>query len=271
MEQRNLSDAVLINDMVQKLGISPLDIFMNWITTGEIKNITVSIAYKNGDVVKADLMQSVSQPEEKRHVPELSESEEKVPEMETDSLPPSTRKDDEEEKKPETVSEGVCSCPRETSFTRGTILIKPSQVKNVTVGAYVYTTGDILPLHRALPGVNIRGIILSHSEDRITLLKYVGADFTSFESCAKIKDGWRFLTFQECIKLVKYREKLNIRLAEMKRKQIDNSLLILYQDERKELLGFQVSTRKVKKTLTCKLTAEDRAFALYMAKDLKIV
>ena len=171
----------------------------------------------------------------------------------------------------ETVSEGVCSCPRETSFTRGTILIKPSQVKNVTVGAYVYTTGDILPLHRALPGVNIRGIILSHSEDRITLLKYVGADFTSFESCAKIKDGWRFLTFQECIKLVKYREKLNIRLAEMKRKQIDNSLLILYQDERKELLGFQVSTRKVKKTLTCKLTAEDRAFALYMAKDLKIV
>ena len=163
------------------------------------------------------------------------------------------------------------SCPRETSFTRGTILIKPSQVKNVTVGAYVYTTGDILPLHRALPGVNIRGIILSHSEDRITLLKYVGADFTSFEACAKIKDGWRFLTFQECIKLVKYREKLNIRLAEMKRKQIDNSLLILYQDERKELLGFQVSTRKVKKTLTCKLTAEDRAFALYMAKDLKIV
>lgn len=54
-------------------------------------------------------MQSVSQPEEKRHVPELSESEEKVPEMETDSLPPSTGKDDEEEKKPETVSEGVCS------------------------------------------------------------------------------------------------------------------------------------------------------------------
>ena len=106
MEQRNLSDAVLINDMAQKLGISPLDIFMNWITTGEIKNITVSIAYKNGDVVKADLMQSVSQPEEKRHVPELSESEEKVPEMETDSLPPSTGKDDEEEKKPETVSEG---------------------------------------------------------------------------------------------------------------------------------------------------------------------
>lgn len=119
--------------------------------------------------------------------------------------------------------------------------------------------------------MNIRGIILSHSEDRITLLKCVGADFTSFEACAKIKDGWRFLTFQECIKLVKYREKLNIRLAEMKRKQIDNSLLILYQDERKELLGFQVSTRKVKKTLTCKLTAEDRAFALYMAKDLKIV
>lgn len=37
MEQRNLSDAVLINDMAQKLGISPLDIFMNWITTGEIK------------------------------------------------------------------------------------------------------------------------------------------------------------------------------------------------------------------------------------------
>jgi len=92
MEQRNLSDAVLINDMAQKLGISPLDIFMNWITTGEIKNITVSIAYKNGDVVKADLMQSVLQPEEKRHVPELSESEEKVPEMETDSLPPSTRR-----------------------------------------------------------------------------------------------------------------------------------------------------------------------------------
>ena len=28
---------------------------------------------------------------------------------------------------------------------------------------------------------------------------------------------------------------------------------------------------QIKKTLTCKLTAEDRAFALYMAKDLKIV
>ena len=107
MEQRNLSDAVLINDIAQKLGITPLDIFMNWITTGEIKNITVSIAYKNGDVVKADLMQSVSQPEEKRHVPELSESEEKVPEMETDSLPPSTGKDDEEEKKPNSEIAGT--------------------------------------------------------------------------------------------------------------------------------------------------------------------
>ena len=272
MKQKNLSDAVLINNMAQQLGISPLDIFMNWIQTGEVTNITISIAYKNGDVIKTDLIKQPSQFKETRDIPMVLETKENNSEAESNSVPFCTEDSNDTEIKPETDSADILSLSQVTSFTKGTIAVKPSQQRNITIGAYVYTTGDILPDHNALPGVKIRGIILSHSTDKITLIKHIGTDFTALEAIGKAKDGWRFLTFHECETLAQYKERLNIKLAELRRKQIDGSIMLLYKDEKEnQLYGFNISTRKVHKTLSGASVLQDRFFVVYMAKDLKIV
>lgn len=252
MEQKNFTDTMLINDMVQRLGLSPLEIFTNWIATGEIKNITLSIVYKNGDEIKADLLKS-----------DLSEDDNQRPSLNFVSG------NDIEEVQAKSDGKEDNKFPSITSFSKGIIRIAPSQ--NMIIGGYVYTTGDILPDYRAIPGVKVRGIILSYSDEKMTLLKYAGSDFTVHKTSAEIKDGWRYPTVEECELIIRHKDRLNISLAAMRRKQIADSLSILCQNKYKDILSFDVTKQVTKNVITCPGTQIDRYFSLYLVKDMKIV
>ena len=261
MEQKISADAMLIKNMAEELGISPLDIFMNWVKTGEITNVTINIHYKNGDVVRADLAQGnfVLQPVKQ------SERNPSQTKLNFDEETPLSKS-----KQINTTGDDASQYCKETSFSLGTIRIKPEQIKNIIIGAYVYTTGDVLLECRALPNVNVRGIILSHSKDKIVLLKCVGSGFTAVTSQANVKDGWRFLTSYECSMLVKHKEQINPSLQKMKRKQIDNSMLLVCRGSDDNLYCYD-SLRGILKKAINKDEEVDRTFYLYMVKDLKIV
>ena len=55
MEAKNImSDTLMVTELAQELGISPLDLFMYWINTGEIKNVSVSVVFQNEEEIKVD-------------------------------------------------------------------------------------------------------------------------------------------------------------------------------------------------------------------------
>lgn len=270
MEDKKISNVKLVSDIVQGVGISALDVFMHWVKTGEIKNIMVSIVYKNGDVLKADLLEQLLTLQGKKEVCAVLETEENISEAEDETLSCGAEESSTEEANQESDVEGVSLLPRETSFSRGTIVIKPAHTKNIGLGAYVYTTGDILWERNASSGVSIRGIILSHSKEQITIVKNIGSYKVS-DALEKVQSGWRLLTLEECRKLVLNKAKFNVKLSELRRKQIDGSLLLLFRDEKEGPLCFQVSTQQVKKTLTGADALVDRETCVYLAKDLRIV
>lgn len=256
----NISDIRLITNMATELGISPSDIFAHWLKNGEITDISICIAYKNGDIIKSSLLQPQVSSED-----ELPKFPPTVAQDAVDETPKHlSEQEKNSEKQPNTdIRPAAFSC-------KGTLRLKEAQKKCMQTGSFVYTTGDILPKHGALKNVKVRGIVFLHSEDRITILKYAGNGFSALAACAQTTDGWRFLTYQECLLLVKNKEKLNAGLSELKRKQINGSLLIWFQDQDKEISAFDIASGKVVKTQN-KDAIEDRHFSLYLVKDLKIV
>ena len=58
MEAKNImSDTLMVAELAQELGISPLDLFMYWINTGEIKNVSISVVFQNEEEIKVDFCQ----------------------------------------------------------------------------------------------------------------------------------------------------------------------------------------------------------------------
>ena len=299
MEEKN-QDLCLIQGMAQELGISPLEIFMYWVETGRVKNLALKVTYDNGEVAELDLAQigfstnfappKISFPNPATHQKEEVESpelpfEEGQPKPEAPVAPPPPAETSvpatqeapaESEKVAEDDNSADTKPEREkdlctTSIKHGRIHVKEGQTNNVKVGAYVYTTGDILPTSKTLEHVNVRGIVLSYSKERITIIKYIGSNMTAVQSSAQVGQGWRFLTFKESGKIAKYKETLNVSLQGVRRKQVDNDSMLLYQDEDNELYAYGVASGKVHKSLNNKFVVQERGFAVFLAKDLKVV
>lgn len=266
MEQSKQKDLCLIKNMAQELELSPWDIFLHWVKQGKIQKVTVNITYQNGDVIEADvtklcsLSASVSQ-----NVTEVASQEEVVAAVTKIESPHNSAP----------LLSTTKSIPDTGSFVtsvkHGTIRIKAEQLNNVKIGAYVYSTGDILTGYKTLGPTQIKGVILSHSKESITLIKYIGSDLTAMDSVAQIKDDWRFLTYNECRKMVKYQDILNVRLAEMRVKQIKDPAMLLYKENNNQLHVMDVGTQEVHSTPHDKTVGISRTFTVYLAKDLKIV
>lgn len=305
MEQEKQKDLCLIKNMAQELGLSPWEIFMHWVAQGEVQKVTLNIAYKNGDVIEADVMELCplsnfasltkagivrqNPPQEVEHsspLPEVKPEQQPDTEAEAEPQPKSTPNTEPvqqhtpvPEVKPKQQRLQVQKIIKDTADTdtfttcikRGTIHPKTEQIANIKVGAYIYSTGDILPKYKVLGSVQIKGIVLSRSEENITIIKYIGNDLTAIDSVAQIKDGWRFLTYKECRKMVRYQDALNTSLAEMRVKQIKDPLMLLYKEDNNQLLVMDVTTQEVRATLDDKTVGVSRTFSVYLAKDLKIV
>lgn len=300
MEEKNAKDLSFIQDVAQELGLSPLDIFMHWWEIGKVKKLAVKITYEDGNVAELDLAklgfvtgQNESQPQtvtpcgasSKRKQDEPLYIERPFEEVEAKNS--GNKEESSAVGTSETVtveiseSEGLTEAqPQDfqdenilptTSIKHGRICIKDEQKQNVKVGAYVYTTGDILSTKNMLTHVNVRGIILSYSTESITMVKYLGSNMTAVQSSAQICDGWRFLTYKECQRIANYKNILNVSLIGLKRKQIDDTSMLLYRDNDNELYGYNVASRQVHKSLNDKKVIKERAFAVFLAKDLRIV
>ena len=144
MNRDDLSpDTLMIIDLAKELGISPLDLFAYWLKTGEIKNIAISIVFNDDNELKVDFNNSSLEAN-------ISQNSEILPES------PHLNKDNVDgislPKNASNVTQKIYDnipdtsfCSKTTSFSKGTIHIKDGQKSNVKIGAYVYTTGDILP------------------------------------------------------------------------------------------------------------------------------
>ena len=252
----------MIAEMARELGISPLDLFVYWIKTGKIKNISISVAFDDDEEIKIEIDKSSFEKEAQQS------SEHVVDESETNSSP-SVFLPDTKSIVPTAFEED--NSVNTTSFSKGTIRVKPEHKDNVTVGAYVYTTGDILIKPNAIPNVNMRGIILSYTGDTITLIKYIGTGYNATEACAKENNGWHFLSVDECKLLCRRKNKLNDSLRKTRRKQIDDSVLLLCKGPANDLTVFDIVSQTVSNSLLPQKTAMDRSFYLYMTKTLKRV
>ena len=51
-------DTLMIAEMARELGISPLDLFVYWIKTGKIKNISISVAFDDDEEIKIEIDKS---------------------------------------------------------------------------------------------------------------------------------------------------------------------------------------------------------------------
>ena len=263
MERNALTpDTLMIAEMAKELGISPMDLFVHWIKNGKIKNVSISVAFEDDEEIKIEIdknsFESTSQDAPETDVDECNQNN-------TQSVISPTPKP--------TVSTSfeVDDITKTTSFSKGTIHVRPEHKDNVTVGAYVYTTGDILKKHNAIPNVNMRGIILSYTEDTITLIKYIGMGYNAIEACSKENNGWHFLSVDECKLLCGRRDKLNDSLRKTRRKQIDDSVLLLCKGPANNLTVFDIVSQTVSNSLLPQKTATDRSFYLYMTKTLKRV
>ena len=308
-KQEKQKDLRLIKDIAQELGLSPLDIFMHWVAKGEIQKVTVNIAYKNGDVIEANITDlcyasdlavpsktDVQVQEEAKTDAQVQVQEETKPDVQsqddakTDAQAqeekvsaPAPNADKEvvipDKQKPtpqllppnKIVQDVSDSDTSVTSIKRGTICLKTGQTNNIRIGSFVYSTGDILSKYKALGPVQIKGIVLSYSEKCITIIRYIGNDLTALDSVAQIKDDWRFLNYHECRKMIRYQDALNSSLADMRVKQIKDPALLLYKETNNQLHVFDVASQEVRATLDDKTIGVSRTFTVYLAKDLKIV
>ena len=116
----------------------------------------------------------------------------------------------------------------------------------------------------------MRGIILDYSETTITLIKCVGSGYAAIEACSKEGKGWHFLTIDECLLLESRREKLNNSFLKIHRKQIDDSVLLLFKAN-DELAIYNIETKQQNNTLLSDHVMVDRTFYLYLTKTLKRV
>lgn len=267
MEAKNImSDTLMVTELAQELGISPLDLFMYWINTGEIKNVSVSVVFQNEEEIKVDFCKDT--------IEEIINQSSTKPVNQTSTY--------EEEKKElgqklvninigNNFSRSGIPVVGITSFPKGIIHLSSEQKKHITMGAYVYTTGDISSQYKAIPNVNIRGIIFEHTPQKITMLKCIGCGYNAIQASANQKDGWRFPTIQECQTMVNHKLRLNDKLAEMKKKQIDDSSMIFCKGGDTNLVIFNVANQKIYTDLTPEFTKEDRTFSLYLMKELRIV
>lgn len=270
MKQEELSsDALMVAELAKELGISTLDLFIHWIKTGEIKNISLSVVFNDDDELKIDI--------DKNSLEEISKQDAQNPtlwsgDVNNVSSPEKLTNIAKKDIMPQyPCVSGASYSTKETSFSRGTIHIKKGQEDNINIGAYVYTTGDILAKPNAIPNVNIRGIILDYNEKTITLIKCEGTGYTAIEACSKEGKGWHFLSVEECKLLRKRREKLNDSFLKVHRKQIDDNVLLLCQNTDKNLTVFDVRTQHVSDNLLPQKTTENRTFYVYMKKIMRIV
>lgn len=278
-------DMCLIYGMAQELGLSPLEIFKHWIRKGKVKNLVIKVTYDNGEIAELNLSEikfKTNLNPSKADFPNAAVSQRKkvenfeppfVDEKPETSIKPETPAKPEETAKKENISDAkpifkksLCT----TSIKKGEIHIKENQTDNVRVGAYVYTTGDVLPT-KELEHTNIRGIILSYTKERITIIRYLGSNMTIIEASKQVGYGWRFLTHQESQKIADYKETLNPKLLETRKKQIDNFSMLLYKDDGGELYAYNAATKKVHKSLNNKYVLKERGFAVFLAKELKLV
>ena len=266
------SDALMVAELAKELGISTLDLFIHWIKTGEIKNITLSVVFNDDDELKIDIdknsLEEIIKPDSENLIENTFSDNKNV---DSNSLPCTTTDVDLKSNTSQSLTSGTSYSTKETSFSRGTLHIKNGQEDNINIGAYVYTTGDILAKPNAIPNVNMRGIILDYNEQTITLIKCEGMGFTALEACSKEGKGWHFLSVEECKLLRKRREKINDSFLKIHRKQIDDNVLLLCQNTDKNLTVFDVRTQHVSDSLLPQKTTENRTFYVYMTKTMRIV
>jgi len=270
MNRDEFSHSALIIELANEFGMSPLDLIGYWIKTGEIKNISISIVFNNNEEMKSNLDINAIEKLINQVTEQISEN------ISTDTDDNSLSNAITDCKSLDKTFQPQTSC--ETSyrndkyfFSKGMIRIKNEQKDNVNIGAYVYTTGDILPIPNAIPKINMRGIILDYNKKSITLINYVGKDFSAIEATAKAKDGWHFMSVNECKLFLSRCDKLNDSLRNIRRKQIDDSMLLLCQGDDKKLKIFDVKHQTLRTDLLPKETTEDRTFYLYLTKTLQIV
>ena len=235
------SDIGLIFDMMRELQFSPYDVFKYWLESNEVDDVIISITYKSGEKVKLCYRET---------------KQEGLP------IKTSVVKQPEDNRK--------SSSRLNTSFSQGIINVKPEHYQNIKVGAFVYTTGDILLEGRALKRVNVRGIILCFDDRKITLLRYVGDGFSAISAAGESKDGWRFLTYDECKAVSRLSNCLNGSLSQLRRKQLDRTMRILFKSDDNKLSVFDLDSQRVKDALSSDNVA-DRIFYLYLVKDMKVV
>lgn len=294
-------DLRLIQSMAQELGLSPWDVFMHWVEIGEIQKVTAKIAYKNGDSIEVDLMElchsakigllgktditrqrppktevvEPKNPFEKDGYledvdPTLKETNpttEVTPSPTPEAEPLSTLPPAQEEDK-----DNTSNSDNPATITRhGLSCINAEQNSRIKIGAYVYSTGYVSSKYKCQGPTQIKGIILSRSDNKITIIKYIGCGLTGMDAAAQTKDHWRFLTYQECQKIARHKDTLSSSLSEMRLKQIKNDSMLLYKEDCQELYVYNVGTRSRMNPVNDKSISVSRTYAVYLAKDLDII